>query len=261
MPRDYRFRCARIRLASAPRWIYSNIRESSSSPRTAFPVPEGKHAATVEDAVAAANEIGYPCVVKAQVRIGGRGKAGGIKVAKDDDEARAHAEAILGMDIRGFTVHDLWVEQASEIDAEYYASIILDRSAKKLLVIALADGRDGRRGGRRDRPRRPRPAATSSPANGLTRTPPARSRSTPGSTRTSSTRSPRCWSSLSRSRRRGRDADRGQPADRHHRPQGRRARRQGDDRRQRALPPRGAGRPPRQVRRGPAGADGQGARA
>jgi succinyl-CoA synthetase beta subunit len=99
------------------------------------PVPEGRHAATVDDALAAAEEIGYPCVVKAQVRIGKRGKAGGIKVAKDADEARKHSEAILGMDIRGFTVHDLWIEQASEIDAEYYASVILDRSAKKLLAM------------------------------------------------------------------------------------------------------------------------------
>ena len=98
-------------------------------------VPNGRHAATVEDAIAAAEEIGYPCVVKAQVKIGKRGKAGGIKIAKDSDEARAHSEAILGMDIRGFTVHDLWIEAASEIDAEYYASIILDRSEKKLLAM------------------------------------------------------------------------------------------------------------------------------
>jgi succinyl-CoA synthetase beta subunit len=104
------------------------------------PVPDGRHATTVDDAVAAANEIGYPCVVKAQVAIGGRGKAGGIKVAKDETEAREHATAILGMDIRGFTVHDLWVEEASEIAAEFYASIILDRSAKQLLTIVSRMG-------------------------------------------------------------------------------------------------------------------------
>ena len=104
------------------------------------PVPEGRHAATVDDAVAAANEIGYPCVVKAQVAIGKRGKAGGIKVARDEDEARAHSEAILGMDIRGFTVHDLWIEQASEISSEYYASVILDRSEKKLLAMLSSMG-------------------------------------------------------------------------------------------------------------------------
>ena len=104
------------------------------------PVPRGRHAAALDDAVAAAGEIGYPCVVKAQVAIGGRGKAGGIKIAKDEREARAHAEAILGMDIRGFTVHDLWIEEASDIDAEYYASIILDRSAKKLLAMVSRKG-------------------------------------------------------------------------------------------------------------------------
>jgi succinyl-CoA synthetase beta subunit len=100
-----------------------------------LPVPEGRHAATVDEAVAAAEDVGFPCVVKAQVAIGKRGKAGGIKIAQDADEARQHAEAILGMDIRGFTVHDLWIEQASEIALEYYASIILDRSEEKLLAM------------------------------------------------------------------------------------------------------------------------------
>jgi succinyl-CoA synthetase beta subunit len=103
-------------------------------------VPDGRHAMTLDDAVAAANEIGYPCVIKAQVAIGKRGKAGGIKVAKDEEEARRHADAILGMDIRGFTVHDLWIEGASEIAAEHYASVILDRSEKKLLAILTRMG-------------------------------------------------------------------------------------------------------------------------
>ena len=109
--------------------------------RHGVPVPEGKPASTVDEAVAAAEELGYPCVVKAQVQIGGRGKAGGIKIAKDTDEARQHADAILGMDITGphgegpFTVHEVWVERASEIAAEYYASIILDRGEKKLLAM------------------------------------------------------------------------------------------------------------------------------
>ena len=97
--------------------------------------PAGIHATTVDDAVDAANEIGYPCVVKAQVAIGKRGKAGGIKIAKDEAEARGHSEAILGMDIRGFTVHDLWIEGASDIANEYYASVILDRGFKKLLAM------------------------------------------------------------------------------------------------------------------------------
>jgi succinyl-CoA synthetase beta subunit len=109
--------------------------------RHGVPVPEGRYADSLEAAVEAAEEIGYPCVVKAQVHIGGRGKAGGIKLAKDRDEAAEHAEAILGMDITGphgegpFTVHEVWIEAASEIDEEYYASFILDRSAKKTLAI------------------------------------------------------------------------------------------------------------------------------
>ena len=74
-------------------------------------------------------------MIKAQVLIGGRGKAGGIKVAKDRDEAEEHARAILGMDIKGFTVHELYVEAASEIDEEYYAAFVFDRSAKKPMAM------------------------------------------------------------------------------------------------------------------------------
>jgi succinyl-CoA synthetase beta subunit len=99
------------------------------------PIPEGRPAATVQEAVEAAEALGYPCVIKAQVLIGGRGKAGGIKLANDREEAEQHAQAILGMDIRGFTVHELYVERASEIDEEYYAAIVFDRSAKKPMVM------------------------------------------------------------------------------------------------------------------------------
>jgi succinyl-CoA synthetase beta subunit len=108
--------------------------------RHGVPVPNGAPASTVEQAVAAADELGYPCVVKAQVLIGGRGKAGGIKLANDRAEAEEHARAILGMDIRGFTVHEVWVEQASDIAAEYYASIVFDRAAKKPLVMLSTQG-------------------------------------------------------------------------------------------------------------------------
>ncbi len=103
-------------------------------------VPAGRPASTVEEAVAAADEIGYPCVIKAQVQIGGRGKAGGIKLARDRDEAREHAEAILGMDIRGLTVHEVWIEGASEIASEYYASVVFDRSAKAPLMMLSTKG-------------------------------------------------------------------------------------------------------------------------
>jgi succinyl-CoA synthetase beta subunit len=108
--------------------------------RHGVPVPSGRPATTVEEAVAAADEIGYPCVVKAQVQIGGRGKAGGIKVAKDRTEAEEHAKAILGMDIRGLTVHEVWVEGASEIASEYYASVIFDRSEKAPLIMVSTKG-------------------------------------------------------------------------------------------------------------------------
>ena len=99
------------------------------------PTPEGHPAQTAEEAVAAAEELGYPVVTKAQVLIGGRGKAGGIKVANDREEARRHAEAILGMDIRGFTVHALYVEKASQIAEEYYAAILVDRGAKAPMAM------------------------------------------------------------------------------------------------------------------------------
>ncbi|MGZ4271076.1 MAG: ADP-forming succinate--CoA ligase subunit beta [Solirubrobacteraceae bacterium] len=108
--------------------------------RAGIPVPSGQPARTVDEAIAAAKEVGFPCAIKAQVKIGGRGKAGGIKIAKDEEEAREHAAAILGMDIKGFTVHEVWIEGASEIEAEYYASIIFDRSAKKPLIMLSTKG-------------------------------------------------------------------------------------------------------------------------
>jgi succinyl-CoA synthetase beta subunit len=104
------------------------------------PVPEGRRAITAQEAREAAEALGFPVVIKAQVQIGGRGKAGGIKLANDADEAEAHAQAILGMDIRGLTVHELWVERASKIAAEYYAAIVFDRSAKKALVMLSSMG-------------------------------------------------------------------------------------------------------------------------
>jgi succinyl-CoA synthetase beta subunit len=99
------------------------------------PVPEGRPAKTVDEAVDAADALGYPVVVKAQVLVGGRGKAGGIKLAADRGEAEQHATAILGMDIKGHTVNELYIEQASEIDEEYYAAFVFDRSAKKPMAM------------------------------------------------------------------------------------------------------------------------------
>jgi succinyl-CoA synthetase beta subunit len=108
--------------------------------RHGVPVPTGRSAGTVDEAVEAAEAIGYPCVVKAQVQIGGRGKLGGIKVAESSEQAREHAGAILGMDIRGLRVHEVWIEEASQIAAEYYASIVFDRSAQAPLIMLSTKG-------------------------------------------------------------------------------------------------------------------------
>jgi succinyl-CoA synthetase beta subunit len=105
-----------------------------------IPVSPGEAVTSVDDAVAAADRIGYPVVVKAQVQVGGRGKAGGIKLAADADECRAHASNILGMDIKGHVVHVIWIERASDIAEEYYASYTLDRAAKKHLGMLSAEG-------------------------------------------------------------------------------------------------------------------------
>jgi succinyl-CoA synthetase beta subunit len=108
--------------------------------RFGVPVSPGEAVDTVDDAVAAADRLGYPVVVKAQVQVGGRGKAGGIKLASSTDEARTHASNILGMDIKGHVVRRLWIEKASDISEEYYASFTLDRAAKKHLGMVSAKG-------------------------------------------------------------------------------------------------------------------------
>ncbi len=104
------------------------------------PVPSGRPATSVGEAVEAAEAIGYPCVIKAQVQVGGRGKAGGIQVANDRGEAEEHAASIVGMDIRGHVVHEVWVEAASDIAAEYYASVVFDRAAKRPLMLLSTQG-------------------------------------------------------------------------------------------------------------------------
>jgi succinyl-CoA synthetase beta subunit len=108
--------------------------------RHGLKVSPGEAVATVDDAVRAAGKVGYPVVVKAQVLIGGRGKAGGVKLAADGAQVREHASNILGMDIHGHTVGTLWIEHASDIATEYYASVLLDRSAKRPLVMFSVEG-------------------------------------------------------------------------------------------------------------------------
>ncbi len=105
-----------------------------------IPVSPGGEADTVDEAVAVAEKIGYPVVVKAQVKVGGRGKAGGIQLANDADEVRLHAGNILGMDIKGHTVHRLWVELSSDIASEYYVSFTLDRPNKVYLGMLSKEG-------------------------------------------------------------------------------------------------------------------------
>jgi succinyl-CoA synthetase beta subunit len=104
------------------------------------PVPAGAVASTVDDAVAAAEQLGYPVAVKAQVGVGGRGKVGGIRLAGEAAEVRAAGAAILGMDISGHVVGRVWVERASDIAAERYVSFTLDRSARMHLGLLSARG-------------------------------------------------------------------------------------------------------------------------
>ncbi|MEZ5321687.1 MAG: ADP-forming succinate--CoA ligase subunit beta [Microthrixaceae bacterium] len=103
-------------------------------------VSDGDVTDNVEDAVRIADRVGYPVVVKAQVQVGGRGKAGGVKLANDAAEAREHATNILGLDIKGHIVKLLWIEHASDIAKEYYASFTLDRARKQHLGMLSAEG-------------------------------------------------------------------------------------------------------------------------
>ena len=105
-----------------------------------IPVSDGAATGDVDEAVAIADRVGYPVVIKAQVHTGGRGKAGGVKLANNTEEARTHASNILGLDIKGHIVKTIWVEHASDIAEEYYASFTLDRSAKKHLGMLSAEG-------------------------------------------------------------------------------------------------------------------------
>jgi succinyl-CoA synthetase beta subunit len=108
--------------------------------RFGIAVSPGGVADTVAEAVKVAESVGLPVVVKAQVKVGGRGKAGGVKLAADLDEVRQHAGAILGLDIKGHVVRRLWVEHASDIAREYYASFTLDRANKVHLGMLSAQG-------------------------------------------------------------------------------------------------------------------------
>ncbi|HJU47229.1 MAG TPA: ADP-forming succinate--CoA ligase subunit beta [Gaiellaceae bacterium] len=108
--------------------------------RVGIPVSEGREASSPAEARAAAEALGGPVVVKAQVLTGGRGKAGGIKLAATPAEAEERAAEILGLDIRGHVVRRLWIEAASDIAKEYYLSLTFDRGAKKPLLMFTTQG-------------------------------------------------------------------------------------------------------------------------
>jgi succinyl-CoA synthetase beta subunit len=108
--------------------------------RFGIPVSRGRLAFTPEEARKAADELGGTVVVKAQVLTGGRGKAGGVKLAENPDEAQARADDILGLDIRGHVVRRLWIEVSSEIAREYYLSVALDRGAGRALLMFTTEG-------------------------------------------------------------------------------------------------------------------------
>ncbi len=108
--------------------------------RYGVPISAGEVADTVADAIAAADRVGYPVVVKAQVQVGGRGKAGGVKLAADRAEVELHASNILGLNIKGHVVKRLWIEHATDIAQEYYAGFTLDRAARSHLAMVSARG-------------------------------------------------------------------------------------------------------------------------
>src|SRR5437867_10490548 len=108
-----------------------------------IPVPDGKVASSPKQAAAIASKLGGKVVVKAQVQVGGRGKAGGIKHVSSQAEAEAAAEQIIGMDIKGHKVRRVLVERAGDIKAEFYASFLLDRSEKNRAILGMVSGRGG----------------------------------------------------------------------------------------------------------------------
>ncbi len=215
---------------------------------------------TPEEARAAAEEYGF-CVVKAQVKAGGRGKAGGVKLAKTPDEAFEHASNILGMEIKGLTVNRVLVTPATPPVEEYYFSFLLDRVEPAVPLHRQRRGRRGDRGGRQDQPRR-RPADPDRPGHRRRRGEGPRDRRR-GQVPRAGLRAGRRddAGALEGLRRGGRDAGRGEPAGPARGRQARGARRQGLPRRQRGVPARGPRGVRDQGRDRPARGQGQGRRA
>ena len=105
-----------------------------------IPVPDSRLATTVDEALDAVDEIGYPAAIKAQVHVGGRGKAGGIKIATDRDEAEQYAEEILGMDLKGYTVDEVLVEAGVDFVDELYVGVTMDRGAGEPVLMVSTEG-------------------------------------------------------------------------------------------------------------------------
>ena len=236
-----RRRCCRFSLLQA-RWVVTQAERIAFPSRgplrtsgegtlrrawRACPDRQGGHHPAEARAIAA--ELGGRVVVKAQVKTGGRGKAGGVKVADGAATPRPRPRQILGMDIKGHTVHKVLVEQASDIAEEYYASFLLDRANRTFLSMGSREG-----GVEIEEVAATKPEALAripvDALKGVAARRPARSRSRPSCRRRRWTAPPRCWASSGTSSSRRRHAGRGQPADPHRRRPGGRARRQGHPR-------------------------------
>lgn len=105
-----------------------------------IPIPRGKVAKSVDEVIAISREVGIPCVIKSQVHVGGRGKAGGIKIANNEQQVKEYAEKILGMEIKGLTVKKVLVASAIDIANEAYLGIINDRTVQKTVIMACKEG-------------------------------------------------------------------------------------------------------------------------
>ena len=191
------------------------------------PAPAGKVARTVDDAVEAAEDLGLPVMVKSQVKIGGRGKAGGVKFAKTIDDVRTHAGNILGLDIKGHVTRQILITPASDIAAEYYVSFLLDRSNRTFLSLATFEG-----GMEIEQLAEERPDALAKiEVNALTGVDAAKAAEIADAGKFPADVRDQVIDILQQSvgdlRRRGRDAGRGEPAGQGRRRQGRRAGRQG----------------------------------
>ena len=224
--------------------------------RYGIPVSAGGVADTVDEAVAAADKAGYPVVVKAQVQVGGRGKAGGVKLATDADEVRFHAGNILGLDIKGHVVHRLWVEHASDIVQGVLRQLHPGPGGQEVPGHGVGQGRRGDRDGGRGGSRRHRPPAHRPVGRFRRGRRPRTGRRGRAGPRGPGRRRRHPVAPLPLLRRRRRRPGRDQPADPHPGRAGPRPRRQGDPGRQRRLSPSRVGRVPRHRRVRRAGAAG-----